>query len=100
MKMRAEKKKTTVHERNVPRRVPEGAGSELYEKLRSWRRDAAGRRGIPAYSIMTDSTMRLVAAEKPADIRELSMIRGMSFEVAKRYGRDILGILGTGRKTR
>ncbi|MCI6841488.1 MAG: DNA helicase RecQ [Clostridiales bacterium] len=100
MKMRAEKKKTTVLQRNVPPRVPEGAGSETYEKLRSWRRDAAERRGIPAYSIMTDSTMRLVAAEKPADIRELSMIRGMSFEVAKRYGRDILGILGTGRKTR
>ena len=100
MKMRAEKKKTTALARNIPPRVPEGAGSETYEKLRSWRRDAAGRRGIPAYSIMTDSTMRLVAAEKPADIRELSMIRGMSFEVAKRYGRDILGILGTGRKTR
>ena len=42
MKMRAEKKKTTVGRRNVPPRVPEGAGSELYEKLR---RLASGRGG-------------------------------------------------------
>ena len=68
--------------------------SQLYKTLRGWRREMAERRGIPAYCIFTDSTLRLLTAMKPRDRRQLSEVKGVGDAIIDKYGEDILRIIG------
>lgn len=65
----------------------------LYEKLRKFRRDVADRRGVPAYVIFTDMTLRDLAVKKPTNMTELLEVRGIGSEKAEKYGTAILGII-------
>lgn len=67
--------------------------SELYEKLRKFRRDVADRRGVPAYVIFTDTTMREIAIKKPKSMLELMEVKGIGSEKAEKYGTAIIGIV-------
>src|SRR5688572_20674178 len=49
----------------------------LFEALREWRRDRAKEQGVPPYVIFHDSTLREVAARKPASLAALSAIEGI-----------------------
>ena len=91
MRLRREEKIPAV--RYKPPREEVGMDSPLCKALRRWRRETAEKRGIPAYSIFTDQTLRALAAENPTDIRGLSMIRGLSDMVVKRYGQELLRLL-------
>lgn len=91
MRLRREEKIPAV--RHGPQREAVRIDSPLCMSLRHWRMETAEKRGIPAYSIFTDQTLRMLAAEKPSDMRELSMIRGLSDMVVKRYGQELLRLL-------
>lgn len=65
----------------------------LYEKLRKFRREVADRRGVPAYVIFTDMTLRDLAVRKPTNMLELLEVRGIGSEKAEKYGTAIIGII-------
>ncbi len=81
--------------RTLPSRVENDheIDAELFERLRGWRREAASKRGLPAYTICTDSTLRSICAIRPKNLRELSGISGIGDAFLTRYGNQVLEML-------
>jgi ATP-dependent DNA helicase RecQ len=71
-------------------RGPELPHDPLFEALRAWRRDRAKEQGVPPYVIFHDSTLREVAARKPASLGELSAIEGIGDTKLERHGESLL----------
>ncbi|MDT9599613.1 DNA helicase RecQ [Sphingosinicella rhizophila] len=61
-------------------------GDPLFEALRTRRRDLAKEAGVPPYVIFHDSTLREMAALRPASLRALSEISGVGAAKLDRYG--------------
>ncbi|MHB9092246.1 MAG: DNA helicase RecQ [Chloroflexota bacterium] len=93
----------------MPRRSPEGAvkgkrrkaepvvapeataaDDELFAKLRAWRKDLADARGVPPYVICHDSTLREIAARRPATRAALLSLHGMGERRVADFGDDLL----------
>ena len=72
--------------------VPEQADDmEAFERLREWRRRRAD--GKPAYTVLPDATLRVLADSKPATERELSMVPGIGPTKLQNYGEELLALL-------
>jgi ATP-dependent DNA helicase RecQ len=65
----------------------------LFEALRAWRRERASEQGVPPYVIFHDSTLRAVAAARPATREALSRIEGIGDTKLERHGESLLGAL-------
>ncbi|MDB5456684.1 MAG: ATP-dependent helicase RecQ [Caulobacter sp.] len=65
----------------------------LFEALRAWRREEAGRQHVPPYVIFGDATLAEIARDKPASDRALLAINGIGEEKRARYGEDIRAIV-------
>ena len=70
----------------------------VFEALRGWRRERAKEQGVPPYVIFHDSTLRLVAALKPASLSELSEIEGIGDTKLQRHGESLLDALARARE--
>jgi ATP-dependent DNA helicase RecQ len=55
----------------------EGVDRGLFEHLRDLRRELARDRGVPAYVIFSDRTLRSMARERPADLEALASVHGV-----------------------
>jgi ATP-dependent DNA helicase RecQ len=64
------------------------------EKLRAWRTAAAKERGVPAYVIFHDATLRQIAALAPSTLTQLAAVSGVGEAKLARYGQQILDVLG------
>jgi superfamily II DNA helicase RecQ len=71
--------------------------SNLEGKLRAWRLAEAKRRGVPAFRIFSDQTLRALAAERPASAQELLSIPGIGIRTVEQHGAQIYRILHGGR---
>jgi ATP-dependent DNA helicase RecQ len=65
----------------------------LFEALREWRRERAKEQGVPPYVIFHDSTLRAVAALRPASLGALSAIEGIGDTKLERHGESLLDAL-------
>jgi ATP-dependent DNA helicase RecQ len=70
-----------------------GEAVAVFERLRSWRAAAAKEQGVPAYVIFHDSTLREIAATRPASLAELSRITGVGENKLAKYGQQVLDAL-------
>lgn len=68
---------------------------EIYLMLHGWRRAKMQELGIPAYTIMYDSTMAGIANSLPTTVTELQSIKGLGKNALRRYGSEILNLLTT-----
>jgi len=66
----------------------------LFERLRAWRAGVAKERGLPAYVVFHDSTLRALAAARPTTREGLAAISGIGAAKLAAYGDDLLGVLG------
>ena len=73
-----------------------GPDAALFERLREWRRRIATERGVPAYVILHDATLRELAARHPASLAELGEVPGIGARKLEAYGEEILAVLGSG----
>jgi ATP-dependent DNA helicase RecQ len=74
---------------------PEGeVDAGLFERLRSWRLEAARADGVPAYRVFSDRTLRAVALARPSDEGELAAVPGIGPAKLERYGEAVLGQIG------
>ena len=73
------------------------AESELSNRLREWRRAHARTRGIPAYTILHDSTLDEICRQLPASLDDLLDIPGIGIRKAEAYGREILSLVASSR---
>jgi ATP-dependent DNA helicase RecQ len=66
----------------------------LLERLRSWRREEATRRGVPAYVVFHDKTLAAIASHRPSSLSSLSGVPGIGPAKLDAYGSAILALIG------
>ena len=66
---------------------------ELFEKLRQWRLLTAKARGVPAYAVFTDATLKEIVKAKPIVAEDLLMIEGIGVKKKEDYGDHVLEVI-------
>jgi DNA topoisomerase-3 len=67
--------------------------ARLEEGLRTWRLAEAKRRGLPAFRILTDATLRAIAERHPETATELLNIPGIGMSTVEKYGAQIYNLV-------
>ena len=65
-------------------------GERLFEALRGWRQDTARTKGVPAYVVAHDRTLREVAVARPRSPQELALVWGMGPSKRERFGEGMI----------
>ncbi len=68
-------------------------GDPLFEALRALRRDLAAEAGLPPYVIFHDSTLREMAAVRPATLAALGEIGGVGARKLEAYGDAFIRVI-------
>lgn len=63
-----------------------GDDADLFDRLRTLRRDLAGERGIPPYIVASDATLRGICRRRPATREELLQVSGIGEKKADEFG--------------
>ena len=79
--------------RKIQREPVEGVNNELFKALREYRRTAADRRGVPAFCVFTDATLRQLISARPQNHSELLSVSGIGEATAQKYGDDLIRII-------
>ena len=66
---------------------------ELFESLRSWRKDQADAQSVPAFVVFSDATLEALAEVRPTDRRGLQSINGIGKTKLDKYADELLAIL-------
>ena len=80
------RKSTAQASAEVRRENWEGVDRGLFERLRELRKELADERGVPAYIVFGDATLRELAREKPTSIEEFQEVRGVGEKKLRDYG--------------
>src|SRR3984885_9845799 len=70
------------------------ADAAVFDQLRAWRGAAAEEKGVPAYVIFHDATLRQIASQSPSTLTELSTVNGVGDAKLAKYGQQILDLMG------
>ncbi|HEX3393446.1 MAG TPA: ATP-dependent DNA helicase UvrD2 [Acidimicrobiales bacterium] len=73
--------------------VGERADPAMLAALRSWRASAARAAGVPAFVVLHDATLAVVAEARPGDRHALLALPGMGPVKAERYGEALLAVV-------
>ena len=65
----------------------------LFEELRILRKRLADEQAIPAYIILSDKVLFLLAAQRPTTIEEFGQISGIGEYKKERYGKDFVSLI-------
>ena len=65
----------------------------IFKKLKAWRTKLAAARSVPAYVILPDKTLKLIAAILPKDTEQLARISGIGTQKLEKYSADILKLI-------
>lgn len=65
----------------------------LFEALRQLRKKLADQLAIPAYIVLSDKTLHLLALKKPGNMEAFGEISGIGEFKKEKYGKDFLGII-------
>ncbi len=65
----------------------------LYERLEAWRRETAKHEDRAAYLVLTNESLRQVAAEKPQTLDALKSVKGIGPVKLERYGSALLDLV-------
>ena len=72
---------------------PASYDEELFEALRTWRRERAGDDEVPPYVVFTDATLQLIAEHRPSTDAGLLKIAGVGPTKLEKYGAEVLALL-------
>lgn len=70
-----------------------GRDQDLFNALKSWRKDQAKAQGVPPYMVFYDRTLLEIAQERPSNLEALSRIGGLGEAKIKRYGQTVLNLV-------
>jgi ATP-dependent DNA helicase RecQ len=62
----------------------------LFESLRTWRKAEADERGVPAYVIFDNKTLRGIARTRPGTIEQLAEVKGVGAAKLETHGEAVL----------
>lgn len=66
---------------------------ELFEALRSLRKELATKEKLPPYMIFSDATLTQMATDKPTDLELMKNIRGVGEFKLQKYGEEFLTVI-------
>lgn len=66
---------------------------ELLRILKAWRTSKAREDGNPAYTILTDRTLKELASSRPRQIEDVKKVYGIGPAKLERYGQDLLDLI-------
>lgn len=69
------------------------AKCELFEALRSLRKELATKEKLPPYMIFSDATLTQMATDKPTDLELMKNIRGVGEFKLQKYGEEFLTVI-------
>jgi ATP-dependent DNA helicase RecQ len=69
------------------------ADLHLFNALRGLRRELAQEQGVPAYVILHDSTLRMIAEQRPTSVAALGRVGGIGGSKLARYGQRIVEVV-------
>jgi hypothetical protein len=64
----------------------------LFERLRTWRHEEAGRQGKAAFHVFTDATLQRIATARPQTEEELLAVKGVGPKKLEQFGQAVLGV--------
>lgn len=73
--------------------VFENEDEGLFEALRQLRKKLADQLTIPAYIVLSDKTLHLLALKKPGDMEAFGEISGIGEFKKEKYGKDFLAVI-------
>jgi len=68
----------------------------VFQALREWRRGVAREHGVPAYTVLHDTSLREIASRRPQSIESLAEVSGIGATKLVRYGQAIIEVVGAG----
>jgi ATP-dependent DNA helicase RecQ len=71
----------------------DGEGTELFDRLRAWRSGEARTRGVPAYVVFPDATLREIAGSRPETEDALAAVKGVGPRKLEAFGEAVLAIV-------
>jgi len=71
----------------------EGVDRELFEKLKTMRRERAAEQQVPAYVVFSDASLRDMARRLPSTLENFRLINGVGQKKLKDYGEDFLATI-------
>lgn len=87
------RKKKKVRRTRVEKESWEGVDRELFEGLRDLRREVAAERGVPAYVVFTDATLRDLARRRPRSPEEMLEAHGVGEKKLADLGERFLALI-------
>jgi len=67
-----------------------GVDRELFEELRTWRRQKAAERGVPPFVIFGDRALRDLARRRPSTAEKLLLVSGIGEKKSAEFGAELL----------
>ena len=72
----------------------------LFNLLREWRNERAKADAIPPYVICNNRRLAEIALKAPTSLNELSTVEGIGAAKLKKYGKDMLAVIGSAKSSR
>jgi len=66
---------------------------DLFEELRVLRKKLADQQAIPAYIVLSDKTLHLIAAQQPTTIEAFGNINGIGEYKKEKYGKEFIELI-------
>ena len=96
------KKKGTAEKAlfNIPASLSLGEEStDLFEELRTLRKRLADQQAIPAYIVLSDKTLHLLASQRPTTLEEFGRVNGIGEYKKEKYGKEFVEVINKFLKT-
>ena len=96
------KKKGTAEKAlfNIPASLSLGEEStDLFEELRILRKRLADQQAIPAYIVLSDKTLHLLASQRPTTLEEFGRVNGIGEYKKEKYGKEFVEVINKFLKT-
>jgi ATP-dependent DNA helicase RecQ len=71
----------------------EGVNTNIFDALRTWRREVASEKGMAPFTIFHDGTLRDISRIRPTTIDRLHLISGVGEVKLRDYGQTVLDIV-------
>jgi ATP-dependent DNA helicase RecQ len=66
------------------------AQSALEQRLKLWRRETAGKAGLPSFFIFSDTVLRNIVMARPKSLGDLATVRGVGPEKLEKFGAAVV----------
>lgn len=73
--------------------------AERFDVLRAWRTERARADAVPAYVVLHDATLRIIAERHPTTLAALADVPGVGPAKLAKYGEEVIGLVTGDRHT-